>query len=56
MKYQMTVMSVDPHEDPDDNHQKYHREVDASSPEEARKIVTKEFESKKLPVYWIKFN
>lgn len=52
----MTIMSIDPNEDPDDNHQKYNREVEAPSPEEARRIVTAEFTQKKLPIYWIKFN
>ena len=56
MKYHMTIMSIDPDEDPDDNHQKYGREVEANSPEEARRIVTQEFNSKNLPIYWIKFN
>ena len=56
MKYQLTIMSIDPNEDPDDNHQKYNREVETTSPEEARKVVEKEFKSKNLPVYWIKFN
>jgi len=56
MKYQMTVMSIDPHDKGEDNHQKYSREVEANSPEEARKIVTQEFNQKKLPIYWIKFN
>jgi hypothetical protein len=56
MKYDMTIMSIDPKEDPDDNHQKYHRSVEATSPDEARRLVTKEFTEKKLPIYWIKFN
>jgi len=56
MKYHMTIMSADPTEDEDDNHQKYSRSVEATSPDEARRIVTKEFAEKRLPIYWIKFN
>lgn len=56
MKYYLTIMSIDPQIKDDDNHQKYSREVEAISPEEARGIVTKEFNEKKLPIYWIKFN
>jgi len=57
MKYQMTIMSIDPQaHDSEDNHQKYQREVEAISPDEARRIVTKEFTDKKLPIYWIKFS
>jgi hypothetical protein len=53
----MTVMSIDPQmNEDDDNHQKYSRSVEATSPDEARRIVTKEFTEKKLPIYWIKFN
>jgi hypothetical protein len=50
-------MSIDPHSsESTDYHQKYEREVEATSPDEARRIVTKEFNEKKLPIYWIKFN
>ena len=57
MKYQMTIMSIDPQaHDSEDNHQKYQREVEAISPDEARRTVTKEFTDKKLPIYWIKFS
>ena len=52
----MTIMSADPTEDEDDNHQKYARTVEATSPDEARRIVTKEFTDKRLPIHWIKFN
>ena len=52
MKYQMTIMSIDPDED----HQKYGREVEAASPAEAERIVKTEFAEEGLPVYWIKFN
>lgn len=57
MKYYLTIMSIDPQMNGnDDNHQKYSREVEATSPDEARRIVTKEFNDKKLPIYWIKFS
>lgn len=56
MKYYMTIMSEDPNDRSEDPHQKYSREVEATSPEEARRIVTAEFNQKKLPIYWIKFN
>ena len=57
MIYNMTIMSIDPQlKNSDDDHQKYHRSVEASSPDEARRIVTQEFNEKKLPIYWIKFN
>lgn len=57
MKYEMTIMSLDPRIDEQfDNHKKYERSIEAVSPDEARRIVTKEFSDKKLPVYWIKFS
>ena len=57
MKYQLTIMSIDPNsKESTDYHKKYEREVEATSPDEARRIVTREFNEKKLPIHWIKFN
>ena len=51
MKYHLSIMSIDPDEDEDDNHQKYAREVEAASPVEAERIVKSEFAEEGLPVY-----
>jgi hypothetical protein len=52
MKYEMTIMTMGPDGVPCAQH----RSIEATSPDEARRIVTKEFTENHLPVYWIKFN
>ena len=52
--YYVIVMSIDPNEDPDDNHQKYGIEVEANSESEARKKASAEIAGRGLPVFWTK--
>ena len=53
-EYSIIVMSIDPMEDPDDNHQKYQKTVTAESEKQALQIVADDFASRGLPVYWSK--
>ena len=55
-EYSVIIMSVDYDEDPEDNHQKYRLEVEASSVAEAEKKGKEKFsdEYPGYPIYWLK--
>jgi hypothetical protein len=52
--YQFVVMSVDPHDNSEDPHQKYSRQMEGESEKDAREKVAAEFGKKGLPIHWIK--
>ena len=55
-EYYVTIMSIDPDDSSEDNHQKYGLTVLASSEQEAIRKGKEEFEEEHsgLPVFWVK--
>lgn len=52
--YHFIVMSIDPREDPEDNHQKYMHTEDAETEKEAISLTEQYFADKGLPIHWMK--
>ena len=55
-EYYVIVMSIDPMENPEDNHQKYGVTVMATSEKDAEAKASAEITRRGLPVYWAKAN
>lgn len=55
-KYHVTIMSIDPSDNEEDNHQKYGLNVLGVHEEDAMRIGKIEFEKEhpSLPIFWIK--
>jgi hypothetical protein len=55
-KYHITIMSIDPSDNEDDNHQKYGLNVMATDEKDAIKKGEVEFENEhpSLPIFWVK--
>lgn len=57
-EYSATIMSIDPQEDPDDNHQKYSVNFEAEPGDDLQLAAVAAFEGEHgdLPIYWVKIN
>ena len=54
-KYRFQIMSIDPDDNSEDNHQKYGCFASGNDIKDAEKKAIEEFTSKyRLPIYWIK--
>ena len=51
-EYYVTIMSIDPDDTSEDNHQKYGYKIEASNPEEAKAKAKEKLGG--LPIFWIR--
>lgn len=55
-EFSITIMSIDPKDKSEDNHQKYCMTVESTDYETAKRIAKQDFinEHGNLPIYWVK--